>query len=163
GPASEARTSPPSDFFGMSTRFVGRAAEAQRLIDVALDCASERRAEIVTLVGAAGLGRTRVLAEVGGALAPDGFLVIGAPCPALAGSASYRLAALLLRAQCHVLEDDPPEVVRSKLVRSLDNAAGAELEDVVATLTTILVAQGPPAPDSIAPSDAWSYAKNRVA
>ncbi|WP_437593202.1 protein kinase domain-containing protein [Sorangium sp. So ce1000] len=128
----------PADFHGVSTRLVGRGAEMQRLGDLVETAFHERRPRVITLVGAPGVGRTRMLAELfaglrgggagggvpsserGVALAPPaGLLVLSAQCSALARDSSYGLAGALLRRWFGIQEADPAHVVLRKLRRGL--------------------------------------------
>ncbi|WP_438036296.1 protein kinase domain-containing protein [Sorangium sp. So ce204] len=128
----------PPDFHGLSTRLVGRGAEMQRLCDLVETAFHERRPRLVTLVGAPGVGRTRMLSELfaglrdggagggapsserGYALAPPGgLLVLSAQCSALAQDSSYGLAGALLRRWFGIHEADPAQVILRKLRRGL--------------------------------------------
>ncbi|WP_437681284.1 protein kinase domain-containing protein [Sorangium sp. So ce131] len=136
----------PAEFHGLATRFVGRGAEMQRLCDLIETAFHERRPRLVTLVGAPGVGRTRMLAELvaglgdggsgtsapssgrasapgsapGFTFAPPGDLfVLSAQCSALAGETGYGLAAAVVRRWFGILEADPAEVILHKLRRGL--------------------------------------------
>src|SRR5262249_30600065 len=53
---------PRFDFYGSPTQFVGRAAEMSRFDEVLESALAEQRPQTLTIVGAPGLGRSRVLA-----------------------------------------------------------------------------------------------------
>ena len=134
--ASSRRGGAVAEFHGVKTRLVGRGAEMQRLRDAVDTVLHERRARLVTLVGAPGVGRTRLLAELAASLGaepgvwgparPDGadeggprLFVMEVQCSPLARETSYGLAASLIRSRFGILETDPPEVARRKLRRGL--------------------------------------------
>lgn len=88
-------------FCGLETKFVGRGAEQQRLIDFLETSFSENRAIMVTLIGPPGVGRSRMLAELSSALTQRSEpckLLAGQASP-LAASSSYGLFASMLRRQ----------------------------------------------------------------
>src|SRR5918996_5329231 len=73
----------------MSRRFVGRAAELAAL-EAALAAAAEGRPEVVLVGGEAGVGKTRLVAELADRAAAWGTLVATAGCVELtAGTAPY--------------------------------------------------------------------------
>ncbi|XXY48374.1 adenylate/guanylate cyclase domain-containing protein [Sorangium sp. So ce269] len=128
----------PPDFHGIATRLVGRGAEMQRLRDLVETAFHERRPRLITLVGAPGVGRTRMLTELfaglrGGApevgapasehgpapASPGEPFVLSAQCSALARETSYGLAGALLRRWFGIHEADPAQVILRKLRRGL--------------------------------------------
>ncbi|AGP36199.1 serine/threonine-protein kinase [Sorangium cellulosum] len=133
GEAPPSRGLAPADFHGLATRLVGRGAEMQRLRDLVETAFHERRPRLVTLVGAPGVGRTRVLAELAAGLGggpasgapssgrgavpapPDAPFVLSAQCSALARETSYGLAGALLRRWFGIHEADPAQVILRKL------------------------------------------------
>ncbi|WP_437676000.1 protein kinase domain-containing protein [Sorangium sp. So ce131] len=163
-----------SDFFGLETRFFGRAAEVQRLSESLETVVAEGRAMFVSVIGAGGIGRSRLLAEVRArALAEaEPCVVLSAACSSLARGASYHLAASLLRAHFHVHDDDPRDAVVRKLRSGVcgggDGGAppSIALEDALAEVAGVLCAP-PPAPASsataIAPDEGGADAKKRTA
>ena len=73
----------------MRRRFVGRAAELAAL-EAALAATAEGRPEVVLVGGEAGVGKTRLIAELAGRAAADGMLVASGGCVELtAGTAPY--------------------------------------------------------------------------
>jgi len=184
GRAPGGRAIPPSDFHGLPTKLVGRGSETSGLTDlfdaVAAEplsetVASEQRAQLVTLVGPPGVGRSRLLAELARGLG-EGALVVLAQCSPLSESTSYALAAAVLRAAFHLAEDDPPAEVERKLrrgVRVLCERSPAEgqpslegLDEVAGAIASIVGAHAS-APtmsmESLVPDEEKSFSKHRVA
>ncbi|WP_437599634.1 AAA family ATPase [Sorangium sp. So ce590] len=167
-----------SDFLGQGTRFVGRAAEVQRLSEALETVVAERRAMFVSVVGAGGIGRSRLLSEIRAtALSQaDPCVVLGAACSSLSMDASYHLAASLLRSHFRVQDDDARDVVLRKLRTGASGAgAGGEaggaphplaLEDALAEVAAVLC---PPRPapvvsaTAIVPDEGGAEVKKRVA
>ncbi|KYF86908.1 protein kinase, partial [Sorangium cellulosum] len=111
-----------SDFHGVDTRLVGRAAEMQRLTDALETTLSERRACIVTLVGPPGVGRSRVLAGLFASVIlrrEEDFVVMVAQSSPLLRSTSYGLIASMIRRRFGIAETDAPGVVMGKLRRGM--------------------------------------------
>ncbi|WP_437604200.1 protein kinase [Sorangium sp. So ce590] len=108
---------PPSDFYDLETRFIGRTAEMQRITDVLETATSESRSQLVTLVGPPGAGRTRIVGELVASLAERSayFFVMMAQSSVLGTGTSYGLAAALLRMRFQIHENDELEVVARKL------------------------------------------------
>ncbi|WP_437323220.1 protein kinase domain-containing protein [Sorangium sp. So ce381] len=111
-----------SEFHGVDTRLVGRAAEMQRLTDALETTLSERRACLVTLVGPPGVGRSRVLAGLFASVIlrrEEDFVVMVAQSSPLLRSTSYGLIASMIRRRFEIAETDAPGVVMSKLRRGM--------------------------------------------
>ncbi|MEU2549944.1 BTAD domain-containing putative transcriptional regulator [Streptomyces roseolus] len=94
------------------------------LLSGLVELAEHRAApHLVTVVGADGVGKTRLVMELGRRVAgrPDlaQFLAATAPAPDAADAGPLAVPADLLRAYCGILPGDPPEKVRDKLARPL--------------------------------------------
>jgi serine/threonine protein kinase/tetratricopeptide (TPR) repeat protein len=106
-----------TEFHGVKTKLVGRAAERQRLVDTLETTLSERRARLMTLVGAPGVGRSRLLADFFSGLAPRGenILVLTAQCSPLAQDVPYDLAASLIRRCFDIESNEREDTIRLRL------------------------------------------------
>ena len=102
---------------GLSTPMVGRDAELQRLLDTAELARESRQLQALTLIGDAGVGKSRLLREFAVRLTgcrvlllrsqPDGMLRL------------FGLLRGLLAGQCGVADTDSAEVARRKVVEGL--------------------------------------------
>ncbi|WP_437670775.1 protein kinase domain-containing protein [Sorangium sp. So ce131] len=122
GPAGLRPVMAISDFHGVDTKLVGRAAEMQRLTEALETVLSEQRACLVTLVGAPGVGRTRVLAGLFARLIlrrEEDLVVMVAQASPLLRSTSYGLVASMIRRRFEIGEGDPLGVVMRKLRRGM--------------------------------------------
>ncbi|WP_437521423.1 adenylate/guanylate cyclase domain-containing protein [Sorangium sp. So ce726] len=111
-----------SDFHGVDTKLVGRAAEMQRLNDALETMLSERRACLVTLIGAPGVGRSRMLAGLFSSVIlrrEEDFVVMVAQSSPLLRSTSYGLVASMIRRRFEIAETDAPAAVMRKLRRGM--------------------------------------------
>lgn len=106
-----------TDFLGLATKLVGRGAEMQRMLDALETVMSERRAQLLSLVGPPGAGRSRLLAELFARLAgrPREVLVLTAQCSPLTADVTYSLASALLRQCFRIRSCDGEREIRRKL------------------------------------------------
>ena len=115
---------------GLATPMVGRAGELDALL-AAFDRMQRGRAEVASLVGEAGTGKSRMIAELLGRLEADGRLarvvVRRAACSSL-GEPTYGIVAALFREAYEVKSDDSLDVARQKLAAGL-RALGARAEE----------------------------------
>jgi serine/threonine protein kinase/tetratricopeptide (TPR) repeat protein len=117
GLATQRAEVPKDEFYGALTQFVGRRADLDRLLDLFEQAVADRRAHIVTVVGTAGAGKTRLRDELQRAIEarPERAFVLSGRGSHLTREGTYDLAASLLRNQFHINADDPREVIEQKL------------------------------------------------
>jgi class 3 adenylate cyclase/tetratricopeptide (TPR) repeat protein len=102
---------------GLSTPMVGRDAELQRLLDSVTLARASRQLQALTLVGDAGLGKSRLLREFAARLTDCRVLLLRSqPDGALR---LFGLLRSLLATQCGVADTDSAEVARRKVVDGL--------------------------------------------
>ncbi|HEY1740638.1 MAG TPA: AAA family ATPase, partial [Acidimicrobiia bacterium] len=104
--------------------FVGRERERRRLIDAFEDCRADRQVQLVTIVGVPGIGKSRLVAELGAYVDADAELTTwrhGHVLPYGSGVAFFALSEIVQQ-ECGILGSD-------------DAHTGAEkLDDAVAAL-----------------------------
>lgn len=103
---------------GMMTGFVGRDGDLRQL-ESALGRAWLGRGQVVTMVGEAGIGKSRLAHEFIGRVPQGGWTVVRASAFAHAESTPYRLAAEIVRAWLGVSRTDDLADVARKLTQSL--------------------------------------------
>ena len=127
----------PSAVYG---RFVGRHDELKRLGDI-LAAATKRRAQLVTIQGDKGIGKTRMVAEMERRLAKGnynvGFYV--SSCPKNGAEAQWSGLAAMLRVLCGIQEgDDEARILdvlpRLRALGLTSNESSAVLAQLGATL-----------------------------
>jgi adenylate cyclase len=115
---------------GLAAPLVGRDGELGRLV-AAFGRVSTGRAEVVSLVGEAGVGKSRLLDEFLARLAADGRLE-GATVRRAGGSATgeppYGVVAAFFREGYGIAPSDPAEAARRKLAAGLE-ALGADADE----------------------------------
>src|SRR5262249_57694342 len=113
------------------------------------------RAQVVSLVGEAGTGKSRLIAEFLARLDTDGRLariaVRRAACSSL-GEPTYGVFGSLFRGAYHVETSDSLDVARKKLVTGLRAlGAGDEEAAVIAPVLTYLLGPAPASPPHVHP------------
>lgn len=124
------------------TPFVGRRDELAMLAGYVREMQREGRGHAVTVLGPAGVGKTRLVRElrsrVGGVR-----ILRGRALPYGTGVPFWQLSEAI-REECGILFGDPQEVVRSKLQ---DAAARLDVADAVPAFLTVLgLGEGAPEP-----------------
>jgi len=119
---------------GIEAPLVGRDNEISLLKETVRRTVSERRPHLVTVVGAAGVGKSRLTWELEKYLdgLPDSFVWRKGRCLAYA-QASFGALADLIRADAQIFEDDAPAAAIEKLDARLA-ALGAEFGDSARTI-----------------------------
>jgi len=127
---------------GLEARLIGRDEELTVLKQTLHRVESEGRPALVTVVGTAGVGKSRLahelLNDVEGR--PDFVYWRTGRCLAY-GNTSYSALADAIKAQCEILEDDPAEVAGSKADAAVvelfgDTEVAAEIRALVASDTS---------------------------
>jgi predicted ATPase len=104
-----------------STLLVGRELEKPLLIGTFERSAQQRSCQLVTIVGKPGVGKSRLCAELFGYIEDRPGLVRwrqGRCLPYGEGIAFWALGEIV-KAECGILESDPPEEAEAKLERAL--------------------------------------------
>ena len=136
---------------GLASSLVGRTDELEQL-SAAFDRMQRGRAQVVSLVGEAGTGKSRLIAELLARLAGDGRLagtaVRRAACSSL-GEPTYGVFGALFREAYGVEPADSLDVARQKLAAGL-RALGARDEEaraITPVLSYVLGLEGEIQPD----------------
>jgi len=123
---------------GLAAPMVGRLDELEQLL-AAFDRMQWGRAQVVTLIGEAGTGKSRLIAEMLGRVEADGRLagtiVRRAACSSL-GEPTYGIFGALFREAYQVEANDSLDIARQKLAAGLQSL-GARPE-VVETIAPVL-------------------------
>ena len=103
------------------TPFVGREAEAAALRAAYRRVWTERSVRLVTVVGEAGVGKTRLVQELGEYLDEEPELIRWREgrCLPYGEGVGFSPLAEMVKAEAGILESDPPDETRAKLARSL--------------------------------------------
>ncbi len=138
------------------TPLVGREAELELVADLQVRTVREGGAHLLTVVGGAGVGKSRLLREAAALLAaaPGGPRLLEGRCPAYGSGVVYWALGEVFRADAEIRDDDPSDVAWDKLCRRLEDLLGGDpaLADRRAALVGRLL--GMDVPDSGEPLEA---------
>ncbi|MBI2237986.1 MAG: AAA family ATPase [Actinobacteria bacterium] len=125
---------------GLEARLVGRDEELGLLKQTLHRVESESRPALVTVLGPAGVGKSRLAWELTKYMEglPQFFYWRRGRCLAY-GNVSYSALADAVKAQCEILEDDPPEAAERKVERAVVDLFG---DDSVVPHVRALVGAG---------------------
>jgi adenylate cyclase len=130
GPLATPRSARGLEGHGLAAPLVGRESEIRRM-EAIFDEVREGRAQVLSLVGEPGVGKSRLqrefLARLEAAGRLEGATIRRAACSAL-GEQTYGAAAALLRDAYGVAHGDSVEAARGKLAAGLE-ALGVGVED----------------------------------
>ncbi len=109
----------------LRARLVGRDEELTDLERALTSVASESRPRLVTVIGPAGIGKSRLAHEFLARLSqrPGGSIVRRGRCTAY-GNVSYSALVEVMKAECDVLDEDTPATVRAKASATLERLLG---------------------------------------
>jgi class 3 adenylate cyclase len=137
----------------LDTPLIGRARELASLLQSWQHTVDERDTQVVTVVAAAGTGKTRLLSELADHARPGGQVLIGR-CLAYGEGITFWPVAEAVRAAASVEEDDSLEQVRAKFGAVLDGEEGAQ-----EILDRLAPALGLPGPNVALEETFWAIRK----
>ena len=119
-----------SEGAGAGTPFVGREAEMARLSAGLTDATASRGARLVTVVGDAGVGKSRLIREFASVAEAEARIVRGRCLPYGEGITFWPLAEVV-REAAGITNEDSPRVATRRIDRLLEKAAAPDREGVV--------------------------------
>src|SRR5581483_3509111 len=107
---------------GLEARFIGRDADLRLVKDLFHACSDRKSARVVSIVGAAGVGKSRLRWEFDKCV--DGLVDFvsyhSGRCLSYGDGVAYAALAEMVRQRFQVAEDDPPDIASARLVAGLD-------------------------------------------
>src|SRR4051794_37325310 len=122
-----------------SSTFVGRSRELSVLRQIWHGVREERRPHLVTVVAAAGVGKTRLAVEFARAVEDDGGLNVRGRSLPYRESSPYGAFASQLKQLCRIFESDSPELAAAKLRASVETLLDRTVADDVSQHLAILI------------------------
>jgi serine/threonine protein kinase/tetratricopeptide (TPR) repeat protein len=118
---------------GVETRMVGRKSELRRLTDTLESIFEDGELQAVTVVGDAGLGKSRLLYEFGNwvELLPDTWYVFNGRASESTQGLPYALVRDVFSFRFEIQDSDSPQVAREKLERGMLSMCKGLPEDEV--------------------------------
>jgi class 3 adenylate cyclase/tetratricopeptide (TPR) repeat protein len=129
------------------TPIVGRSAELATLQSELSNATTNRSARLVTVLGMAGVGKSRLVREFAAAVSRDVTLLRGRCVPYGEGITYWPLAELV-RTAADIRKEDPPDLALAKLESIV--ASDPERDDVVSRIAgAVGLTNTNPAPDDV--------------
>jgi class 3 adenylate cyclase/tetratricopeptide (TPR) repeat protein len=119
------------------TRFVGREAELQRLLEAFEEVAGKRTGRMVAIVGDAGMGKSRLVYEFLHTLEGKDLLSLDGGAAPYGSGAGYRPGANILRQYFNVVDTDDAPTVREKAAGRIIALSG-DVESAVVPILAVL-------------------------
>jgi class 3 adenylate cyclase/tetratricopeptide (TPR) repeat protein len=94
---------------------VGRDREMLLLRTVWLQVVEDQQPHLITLIGPAGIGKSRLADEIGGEAVQSGGRFLRGRCSAYEQQTPYHVVAQVMRQASRILESDPVDTARQKL------------------------------------------------
>ena len=110
------------DVAGHVAPFTGRAAELQRLVGAFEDARRRSSMAAATILGEAGLGKTRLVAEFATPLSGEGVRVLWGGCLPYGEGVGFWALGEVVKAHAGIRDSDPPPVALERLGRGLHDA-----------------------------------------
>jgi class 3 adenylate cyclase len=123
---SDRETAEPRGVPGLAAPLVGRDTQLASLSTTFERVRRERRPELVTLLGDAGIGKSRLVREFLSPLEVDAKVLIGR-CPSYGQGVTLWPLAEMLKAEAVVLDTDAAEAAFAKIVQLVETSIDAEL------------------------------------
>ncbi len=152
---------------GLEAPFVGRDRELRLVKEAFHTSADERRAHLVSVVGVAGVGKTRLAREFGryiDGLVDDVFWHRGR-CPAYGDGLTYWALVEMVKMRCDIAEEETGRSASAKLHTLLEQSVADETERrwMEPRLASLLSLEGAASADRDELFSAWSLLFERLA
>ncbi|HEX4897173.1 MAG TPA: adenylate/guanylate cyclase domain-containing protein, partial [Candidatus Limnocylindrales bacterium] len=121
-----------------ATRFVGRETEMARLSEALFGALGNKRARLITIVGDAGVGKSRLIREFAAAVANEAGLVRGRCLPYGDGITFWPLAEIVRDAASIASDDSPPVAIEKIRALFTDPTVAAERDAVTDRVASML-------------------------
>jgi class 3 adenylate cyclase len=133
------RASAPQGERALSSTFVGRSRELAALRDVWFRVSEQRTPHLVTVLAAAGVGKTRLGVEFTRTVEELGGLTVRGRSLPYHESSAYGAFASQLKQLCRIFESDTSEVAAGKLRATVETLLGPAAAEEVAGHLAILI------------------------
>jgi class 3 adenylate cyclase/tetratricopeptide (TPR) repeat protein len=140
--ATEALAPPRRGGRRSETPLIGREQETELLVSLVDRVEREARPHLVTVIGQAGVGKSRLLREFRARLEESGRppTLRGGQCPPYGAGLSYWALAEILRDEFELLDSDSPQAAWEKLRSGIEAVAGDGAEPAASERNAALLA-----------------------
>jgi class 3 adenylate cyclase len=139
--ALEALTA-PAERAASAAPMVGRDRELELFRRTWESVITERRPDLVTVIGPPGIGKTRLTREFVGLVEPSGTRVLRGRSLPYGGSSGYRAFSQQVKDVAGIFESDPPADARAKLTAAVTELCGSTDGPEVADHLAVLIGLG---------------------
>jgi class 3 adenylate cyclase/tetratricopeptide (TPR) repeat protein len=122
---------------------VGRSYELELMSSAWSRCLTELRPHLITVLGAPGIGKSRLCHEVAAVVDSDGGRIIRGRCLPYEEQAGYQAFSRIVHEAVGILESDSPHVAREKLHEGLDGVVPREEADETSRYLGLLLGVAP--------------------
>jgi class 3 adenylate cyclase/tetratricopeptide (TPR) repeat protein len=121
----------PTRISRAATPLIGREEESSALLSMFERVVREGRPHLVTVMGQAGVGKSRLLRELAAQVAdnPQGPLLRVGHCPAYGAGLAYWALGEVVRSQFEIVDTDDSELAWSKLRRGIEGLVSNEITE----------------------------------
>jgi class 3 adenylate cyclase/tetratricopeptide (TPR) repeat protein len=121
----------PTRITRAATPLIGREEESSALLSMFERVVREGRPHLVTVMGQAGVGKSRLLRELATQVADDreGPLLRIGHCPAYGAGLAYWALGEVIRSQFEIVDTDASEIAWSKLRRGIEGLVSDEITE----------------------------------
>ena len=116
---------------GLQAKLIGREKEFAALVDAADALVAERKGQIATVVGEAGIGKSRLVRELKAYLEDKGVRWLEGGCISIGQSVSFWPFIDMMRSYLGISGEDFEEEIVGKLVRQMNALFGQEAEGII--------------------------------
>jgi len=109
---------------------VGRRAELERLLGLWADVSSHERPALATIIGEAGVGKSRLLTELAARVEEDGAVLYRGACLSYGEGITYWPIRQILEAAAGILVSDSAETISTKLGTLLESLGTENLDEL---------------------------------
>jgi class 3 adenylate cyclase len=128
---------------GIGGRMIGRASEIGLLRMFFDRVRSERLPHLITIIGEAGVGKSRLVAEFVTALEGEGR-VVGSRCPPYGEGLTLSPLAKILKAEAEILDSDSPQLAFDRIEKLVGDLPEKLVPDRKRTVEALAITMGLP-------------------
>jgi len=122
---------------GLRSDMIGREREFSQLKEC-VDDLLQGRGQIISVIGEAGVGKSRLVSELKGYTADKEITWLEGRCVSIGESIGYWVFTDILRSYLEFADDDTPEALREKIVSSMQSLFPQVWEEVVPYVGNLL-------------------------
>jgi len=116
---------------GLKARMIGREKELAALIDCADELMNQRRGQIASIIGEAGIGKSRLVGELGEYVMGKDVQWLEGRCLSIGQSVSFWPFIDMMRTYLDISGEDGESAVANKLIQGMTDLFGPEADGII--------------------------------